>query len=366
MRKVSVKHLKPGLKLGRTVYGADGEVLLSAGCLLTENYIKKLSAWGINFVFIDEGLLPDVNVEDVVSAETRQAAVSQIKKILLETRESGRLVIDPGSIYATVEGFTRELLAKKELMVNLIDLRLQDDYTFAHSVNVCILSLLTGITLGLDGTQLTLLGTGALLHDVGKIMIPDSILNKPGPLAPEEFRAMMDHAQVGYELITSSGAVGELPALIARQHHENYDGSGYPLQLKGTEIHPLAQAVAAADKFDALTADRVYRKGFPPHEAYEMLAACGNSLIEAGIVKAFLHNIAAYPSGSLVELTSGEVAVVVDTPKGYSLFPRVRVLTDPKHRLLAAPREVFLLEVDGLAVARLLPASYYDKLIQKN
>lgn len=362
MRKVSVTNLRPGLKLGRTVYGADGEVLLSAGYFLTESYIKKLHSWGINFVFIDDGLLPDVNVEDVVSAETRLAAVNQVKRILLETKESGRLVIEPKSIYSTVEGFTRELLAKRELMVNLIDLRQQDDYTFAHSVNVCILSLLTGITLGLDNDQLTVLGTGALLHDVDKIMIPDSILNKAGPLTPEEFRTMMDHPKVGFELISSSGVVGDLPAVIAHQHHENYDGSGYPLHLRGAEIHPLAQVVSAADRFDALTADRVYRRAFPPHEAYEMMAACGNFLIEAQIINAFLHNIAAYPSGTLVELTSREIAVVIDTPKGCSLFPRVRVLTDPKHRPLAVPREVSLLEADGLAVARVLPAAYYHKI----
>lgn len=343
------------MKVGRTIYSSRGETLLRAGVPLSKTYINRLLKLGIPDIYIEDGLLPDVPMHDVITQETRVAAVKQVRNILLDTKESGRLVIAAKSLYGTVGDFTGELLANKSLMFNLVDLRSQDDYTFAHSVNVCVLSLMTGITLGYKKEELATLGVCSLLHDLGKTKIPDKILNKPGPFTPEEFSLMKKHTTFGYELICSCKDLTELHATVAHQHHESFDGSGYPLGIKHDQFNELAQVTAIADKFDALTANRIYRRAFPSHEAYEMCAASGNYLFKDHIVKAFLHNIAAYPSGALVELNSGEVAAVMDTPKGLSLFPRVRILFDQNHRLLPCPVEKSLHEVTNLNIVRVLP-----------
>jgi HD-GYP domain-containing protein (c-di-GMP phosphodiesterase class II) len=213
---------------------------------------------------------------------------------------------------------------------------------------------MTGITLGFNNEDLANLGVGALLHDLGKVKIPDEILNKPGKLTREEFSAIKMHTTYGYNLILNAKNLDKTHAMIAYQHHESFDGSGYPLGIKEEKFIDQAQIISIADKFDALTADRVYRRSFPPHEAYEMCAASGNYLFKEHIVNAFLYNIAAYPSGSLVEINNGYIAVVIDTPRGYSTFPRVNLLFDQNHRQLAAPQEVFLAEAGNLFVTRVL------------
>ncbi|MFZ5647947.1 MAG: HD-GYP domain-containing protein [Bacillota bacterium] len=354
MRRVGISLAKPGMKLGHTVYNGKGEVLLASGVVLDDWYIQKLALWGVEFIFVDDCVPGNITAKDVISEETRAAAVRQVKNILLEAKESGRLVIDPQSLYNTVGEFANQLLSKRNLLFNLVDLRTQDEYTFAHSVNVCILALMTGITLGYNRDQLSLLGVGALLHDLGKVKMPDEILNKPDKLTSEEFELIKQHAYWGNEMIRDASNLGDIPAIVALQHHENYDGSGYPSGSKGDEIHEYAQITAISDRFDAITADRVYRKAFPPHEAFEMCAASGDFLFKDKIVKAFMFNIAAYPAGTMVELNNGMVAVSVDTPKGYPLFPKVRVIYDENGRPANQNIEITLFTKPGLYVTRVL------------
>ncbi len=363
MQEINVSLLQPGMIVGDTVYSSMGEIFLKKGVVLTSRYIQRLLKTGIPMISIENNILGEIDVDETISTETKVAAIQQVKNILLQTKESGKLVIDPSALYGTVGGFTDSLLGNKSLMVNLVDLRTQDDYTFVHSVNVCVLSLMTGITLGYPREYLQLLGVGALLHDLGKVKIPEPILNKPARLTPDEYTIMQKHTIYGFELIIQSKDLGEEHALIALQHHESYDGTGYPLGISGKNFHELAQIVAIADKFDALTANRIYRKAFPSHEAYEMCAATGNYLFKDPITKAFLHNIAAYPSGSLVELNNNQVAVVVNTPKGFSRFPKVRVLFDQHHRPLPLQKEISLKDEIGISVVRVLEDADIQKLL---
>ena len=353
MRKVSVFCLQPGDRVGRTIYNSNGEALLYRGVILTPHYIKRLIKLKIPVVYLDDCFLPYSETEDVISPETRQVALAHIKNLMLDCKKHGRLLVKRQVLRGVVNRITRELLNRSSLMHNLVDIRTQDDYTFAHSLNVCVLALITGITLGYSNQQLAILGEGALLHDLGKIKIPDTILNKPDKLTEDEFAIIKTHPTYSYELIRKVDEMDQA-ALIALQHHESYDGSGYPLGIKGDEFQEFAQIVAIADKFDALTAERIYRKAFLPHEAYEMCAACGNFIVDNKVVLAFLQNIAAYPAGQLVRLNNGYVAVVLGTAKGQSMFPRVRLLFDPAGNAMTMPQEIALAEEMGLAVVRVL------------
>jgi len=363
MRMVEISFLKPGMNLGKPVYNHKGEVLLGSGTTLTDSYIKKLVVAGVASVYVqDWDLLPDLAINDVISSNTRVAAVQQVKSILLTAKESGQLVIEPQSIYSTVSEFTDQLLSSQTLVYSLHDLRTQDDYTFAHSVNVCVLALMTGITLGYSKEQLAILGVGAILHDIGKMKIPNQVLNKPGMLTAEEYTLIKEHAAWGYNIIRSAGKLGDIPGIIAYQHHESYDGSGYPQGVSGDEFMECAQIVSIADKFDALTSHRVYRRAFPPHEAYEMCSASGNYWFKDNVVRAFLHNIAAYPTGTVVKLSNGLVAAVVNTPKGFSLFPRVRVLFDQYRRKIRNEFEISLSERPELYIVKVLNAGELQEL----
>jgi HD-GYP domain-containing protein (c-di-GMP phosphodiesterase class II) len=356
MRHINVNNLTNGMILGSTIRNSSGEILLQEGVVLNSKYIDLLRRMGITGVTVcDEDAQLDLpEIRDVVNTKTRQAAVSQIKNVLLDAKESGRLVIEPRSLYDTVGAFTEELLNKQNLIYNLVDLRSQDDYTFAHSVNVCILSLMTGITMGYKEKELSDLGVGALLHDLGKIRVPDEILNKPGSLTEAEFNTMKTHTVHGHDLIKNAGNLDDIHAVIAIQHHENYDGSGYPEGLAGTQIEELSQIVAIADRFDAITAHRVYRKPFKPVEAFAMCEAASNYYVKESVARAFIYNIAAYPANTIVELNNGMIGITSDTPKGSSLFPMVKVYYDEKKRPLAVPFDLALYKSNRIFVTKVL------------
>jgi HD-GYP domain-containing protein (c-di-GMP phosphodiesterase class II) len=355
MRRVLVNFLREGMKVGRTIYNNKGEELLRVGVVLDADYIELLAKLNVAFVLVDDGVpfqLPEA--PDVISRQTRRVAVAQIKKVLLDSKESGRLVIEPQSLYNTVGELIRQLLANQDVIFNLVDLRMMDDYLFAHSVNVCILSVMTGITLGYSRSDLELLGIGALLHDLGVIKMPDALMHKPTALTTDEWETIKMHPIYGYEIITEAGNLDEAHAIIALQHHENYDGSGYPLGISGDQFTEFAQIVSLADKFDAITSDRGYRKAYPPIEAYEMCEASMNYLVSESVARAFMYNIAAYPSNTVVELNNGMIGVTTQTFKGNSLFPLVKVYSDKSNRMLTEPIYLPLYKSKGLRIVKVL------------
>ncbi|MDN5347599.1 MAG: hypothetical protein PWP65_1163 [Clostridia bacterium] len=332
MRKLPVNLLKPGMIVARTVFGPDGQILLQKGVTLKPGYIKRLYELGIPALYVASKWPEDMpEIEDVISDQTRLAAIKLMKEIIGENQEKqgipSKVVIDTKKVRQVVNDIIDDLLGQRELMLNLADIRSLDDYTFCHSVNVCVLALMTGITLGLSRSDLCHLGVGAILHDVGKIRVPLEILNKPGPLTPEEFDIIRLHPEYGFEILSDYKEISKVSAHIALEHHERYDGSGYPQGLKGSECHEFARITGIVDVYDALTSDRIYRPAYAPHEAYELLAGCGNFRHDYHLVKAFLTNVAAYPVGTPVELNTGEVGLVIGNRRGYSHQPKIRLLS---------------------------------------
>lgn len=345
------------MKVGRPVYNSRGQLLLAAGTVLNRRNILRLKSLGIPALYIDDGLLPDVTVDDVISDDIRVQAMRQVRRLLEAEAQDlpvGRAIVKVREMAQTVNEIIDQLLNHASLVVNLVDIRSLDDYTFGHSVNVCVLSLLTGITLGYNRAKLFHLGMGALLHDVGKVRIPREILNKPGSLTREEFNVVKEHTVYGYEMLQRLPDVSPMAARIAYQHHERHQGQGYPQGLREDEIHEFARITAVADVFDALTADRVYRRAFPVHEAYEMIAGSGNFLFDFNVVRAFLQNVAAYPAGTIVALSNGEIGVVVETRRGLTLCPRVRILFEAGGTPVTEVRERFLAEERTVTVVRVL------------
>ncbi|MEW6182057.1 MAG: HD-GYP domain-containing protein [Bacillota bacterium] len=350
MRRLMLTQLVSGMKVGQNVYGKDGQVWLARGAILTRRYIEHLFNLGIPSIYIDDGLMGDREIRGVVREETRQQAVQQVKSILLDSSTCKTGVIKPSpGIYRTVERIVGEIMQKPGVMFNLMDIRMEDEYLFYHSANVCILSVLAGVNLGFDATQLMELGMGALLHDVGKMRVPQEILNKPGSLTEQEFNEVKKHTLYGEEMLENL-----FPArIIARSHHERLNGEGYPDRLEGFKIPVIAQITGMADVYDAMTADRIYRKAYQPHEAFEMLSATGDFWFEHAVVKAFLNNIAAFPVGCIVRLTSGEVAVVLENIPGFSLYPQIRPIIGKNGEILTETTDFWCYEA-GLGIAQIL------------
>lgn len=360
MRRIPVNALRPGMRVARPVYGSSGQVLLQRDVILTRRYVAHLKELGVPFLYIDDGLLDGYRVDDVISDETRISAITKVRNLVAAVEKPnpvGHVIMRTKDMAHTVDTIIEELLAQQELMVNLIDIRLEDDYLFGHSVNVCVLSLVTGITAGLNKDQLVNLGVGAMLHDVGKGVIPRHILYKPSSLTNAEFEVVKKHTVEGYEILASLPHARD----VALEHHERYDGKGYPNGKKGDQIHTNSQIAAICDVYDAVTATRIYRPAYPAHEALELISGSGNQAFSLKLVTMFLENIAAYPTGSVVELSDKRIGIVIDTPKGFCKYPRIKLLFDEEGQPYSAPMEINTLDFPSLVVRRVLSEEEFSQ-----
>jgi len=358
LRLVTVDRLQPGMVVARTVFGADRQVLLAAGMTVKPQFIKQLRRRGVPAVYIIDERFPDIEVQDVVSAETRADAVVTVKEVIDEVKDRaksglGKLTgTEARKISSQVTKIIDELIQNRELVVNLKDIRAADDYTFGHSVNVCILTLMTAIGIGYEYQRLCELGIGALLHDIGKTQVPEEILNKPGVLTAEEFEEVKKHPVYGFEIIRRQDGLSSLSAHVAYQHHERSNGEGYPRGLFEPEIHEFARITAVADVYDALVADRVYRRGFLPADALDIISGNAGRFFDPRIAKAFADNIAPYPVGSLVQLSTKEIAIVVKVRRAYPRYPVLRLIKDGRGQPLREPRDLDLTQHRDIRIAR--------------
>ncbi len=220
-------------------------------------------------------------------------------------------VLDIRSVDTTVQQTIQRIVTNRELLNSLIDLRVYDEYTYAHSSNVMSLSLVVGAALGYPVERLRILGIGALLHDIGKSMVPEAILHKPGKLTADEFRIMATHPANGIMLLSPYAWATQDIRNIVFQHHEKYDGSGYPLGIKGDAIAEFSRIVSVVDVYDALISHRPYKKGLPPNVVYEAILHGAGTHFDPRIVEAFTRFIVPYPSQSWVVMSTGQFARVV-------------------------------------------------------
>ena len=281
-------------------------------------------------------------IPSLVCEETRKAATDLVEKAHKGSRMGA--AAKSKSIKDMVEQLLNEILTNyKRAMVRLTILRSLDEYTFVHSVNVTILSIVMGIELGFGRPELKGLAVAGLLHDIGKIKISYRILTKPDSLTKKEFDKVKKHPMDSYKIIADDPEAGEIAKLVARQHHERQDGSGYPEGLKGEEISNYAGITAVADVYDALTTERPYRKAYAPYEAMKMILFQSKRHFKQKTVQAFLACMSIYPQGSLVKLNTGEIAMVIRTNKEAIIRPVIKLLVDGSGERFKESIEVNLL-----------------------
>jgi len=342
------------MKLARPIYDTMGLLLLNSGVELKKEYIRNLKKHNIFSVYIADKIIPDVDIEDVIMDETRRKATVLIRDIMLDIEKQpekpvSKLLLAKSNIHDTLQDIIEQLLKNKNLIVNLSDIRIADNYTFAHSVNVAVMAITAGISLGLSRSQLKNIGLGSILHDLGKVKIPSSILNKEGKLSPDEFLEIKKHPGFGYEMVKTQELIPGPSALIIYQHHERMNGEGYPEGLKSEQIGLLSRISAVADVYDALVADRPYHSAYPPYKAIEILESSGE-LFDLKVLHNFIQHIAAYPIGTFLGLSNGEIGIVVNNTVGHPTRPRVRILCSKDGFEPLIPYELDLMEKRNIVI----------------
>ena len=255
--------------------------------------------------------------------------------------------IDTISAKKMVGGLVDSILSNPDALVWFNHLKNKDEYTSEHSLRVCILALAFGRHLELSQPELNILGLGALLHDIGKMRIPSDILNKPGRLTPDEFELMKSHVPRGVEILENTPSIPLAAIEVARSHHERYDGSGYAFGLKGTNIGLFGQIGAIVDSYDAITSDRSYHKGMSAHDALRKMYEWRRKDFHEKLVEQFIQCMGIYPIGSVVEMNTGSVGVVVSVNRLWRLRPRVALVLDASRRRYESPRIIDLINEDS-------------------
>ena len=314
MRYVAIEDAKPGMYLAYDLYDSQGRTVIGGGCELTANYIQRLREYGFAAVYIDDDISEDIKIETVIPPELRQAGEQYVKEC------------DIDKIADVARQIVASILPEGRVSLDMADLRSYDDYTYAHSVNVAVLSCVLGIGLEMRERDLEYLTTAALLHDLGKLTIPKEVLNKPGRLTQEEYALMKTHPVRSYELLKDNYDISAHVKQAVLLHHENYDGSGYPHGLYGDEQSIFVRVLHVCDVYDALTSKRPYKDGYCPSEAAEyLMGACG-IMFDKYVVEKFLQLVPLYTKGTEVKLSNGKKAIVVDNTDGRNLRPIVRTI----------------------------------------
>lgn len=342
MRAVSVEVVQPGMMVAKTIYGEHSKVLLAQGVALTEQYIDRLKKLGIMSLYVTDETLGDIEVDETISEQTRVETVKFARETFSSVKINAKMNVK--KVNQMVERIIEEIMNRKNFVQCLVDIRAMNDYTFAHSVNVTVLCLITGIGLGFAHDKLKQLAVGALFHDIGKLVLPEQLLMKEEALTDEEAAEVQKHAATGFEILRKIEGVNLLSAHVAYQHHERFDGTGYPRSLREIGINEYARIVAVADCYDNLTADRPGKPRHYPQQAVEYLIMNSGTYFDPEIVKDFVGNIAIFPVGTMVILNSGEKGVVVKAHKGFPTRPVVRIVKDRAGGPVNPPFDVDLLD----------------------
>ncbi|AYC29976.1 HD-GYP domain-containing protein [Paenisporosarcina cavernae] len=316
MRLISLKAISSGMVLGRSIRNDAGHALLQENIALTDAMINRLRELEVQYVYIHDELSKGIEIPELIPFEKRHASIKTIKETFREINptnlKKSSYVIDQQSkqLFQMVDEVMGQLLVQDDLMMILGDVVLYDSYIFQHSFQVMLYSIQIAKELGYSYEEIRTIGMGALLHDVGKMVISSDILFKKDKLDEEEYELVKKHARVGFDILRGVHSISLKIAHCAFQHHERLDGSGYPRNLLDFEIHPYAKIIAVADVFDAVTSDRVYKEKMLPNIGLDVIRAGKGTLFDPKIVDALCRVISPYPNGTMVLLSDGSKGIV--------------------------------------------------------
>ncbi|NHZ77939.1 DUF3391 domain-containing protein [Massilia sp. CCM 8695] len=373
LKKVDASHLKPGMYIhDLSCDWMTHPFVRNRFMLASDEEIRKMIDAGIHDVVIDcskgldvdhaptldetrqrteEALVaiaapPVIVTRTSLAEELKRAAVirHQATGLVRTVMQDARLgkAIELDNVSPVVQNITESILRNPAALMGLLRIKTKDDYTFLHSVSVCTLLVAFCRSRGMDAHTTHQAGLGGLLHDTGKALVPDHILNKPGRLTDEEFAIVRKHPRDGYDILVKSPDVGPIALDITLHHHERRDASGYPDQQGEGAISELAQMAAIVDVYDAITADRCYHKGISAAEALRKIYEWSKFHFHPTYAQEFMRCVGIYPVGTMVMLESGRLAVVIAPHETNLLAPKVNVFFNTKHNGYIKPETVDL------------------------
>ncbi|GLP97816.1 HD-GYP domain-containing protein [Paraferrimonas sedimenticola] len=352
------------LKVGMFVVAINDDQPLTVkqqGFVESQLTIATMQRKGVHKVTVDLARQKQTKVEqanqpcaDTPQPEPKQPLSERVakKRVLIDEAKNlqTRLMqdvklghtIDVAPVEQMASGFIDAVADDPEAMACLALIKNKDDYLLEHSIGVAILMNIFAQYCGFGGKELHQMATGSLLHDLGKVMIPEEILNKPGRLTDHEFNIMKSHAAHGQTIMLRQPQISKIVRDVVSMHHEKLDGSGYPLGLKGDKISVHGRMIAICDIYDALTADRVYKKGMPPTKALKILLSMAPDQLDEELVQKFIKCIGVYPPGAMVELSNGRLAIIVSANKKTPVKPVVKLIYHINGQHHLEPTEVDL------------------------
>ncbi len=373
IKKISIDQLQPGMYIhDLDCDWLEHDFLTSRFAVRDEKTVRKVREMGLREVYIDTSRGSDVAdarteaevrqeisarlesiaqedepcksaelADEIARARHLHKAASRIARDLMADVRLGRQ-IEMERVEPLVEGMIDSIFRNQDALLPLARLKSHDGYTFQHSVSVCALMIAFARGLKLPRDNIREIAIGSLLHDVGKARVPDAILNKPARLTEAEFTKMKSHVVQSIIILQHTPGISQTALDVAGQHHERYDGTGYPNRLRGHEIAFHGQMSAIVDVYDAISSDRVYHKGMLPTDALGKLLEWSRFHFNPELVQVYIKSIGIYPTGSLVRLESDRLGVVIEQHPGNSLHPVVRVFYHADRRHYLEPEDLDL------------------------
>ncbi|MCL1865476.1 MAG: HD-GYP domain-containing protein [Spirochaetes bacterium] len=373
MKKIPVENLKPGMAFSKAVYIDSDNLLIESNIPLKENDIKRLMRWGV--VFIEtEGDIIQSHIQKNLSSSTNSEILAKyerllnMRKRLIEVHGNACYFIE--QVYTAIrkdlsidlQGIQKNVNAIIELLkensnififLNGFD-DIERNYLVTHSVNVTFYSLLIGQALNYTDKQLLELGTGTILIDAGMTKIPVYIVHKQSNLTDNEFQMIKAHPVHGYKALTGYPNINKTIACISLQHHEQFDGKGYPRGLKGKEISEYARITSIADSFESQISKRSYREKVGSYHAMKNLVGSGVSKFDPEILRVFLSIMSVYPIGSLLELNDNSIGIVVGSIAEKPLRPIIKLIFDSNREKISDTRIINLVEDSSKFITKVL------------
>jgi len=335
MKSARVSETLIGNMIAEPVFSEQGNLLLKEGVVINEHVLDKLLVHEIDYVYIFDALMQDINPKGLIEDEKLQESVRVVKHVFDDVLHNERMGVkasvtenDIDLVKHVVEELLKELENAEDILYTVVDLIGTDAYTYKHSVNVTVLSIITAKALGYERPDIKNIALGALLHDIGKVRVESELILKPGKLTFEERKRVEKHPEYGYELLEAIEGLPFTTKQIILLHHEKLDGSGYPWGLRGIEIPEYVRIVTVCDMYDAMTTDRVYRNKMPIYRALDILMAEAIYRIDPTVYSILLNNIAVYPIGTGIVLSDGRIGVVKTYRHKNPARPIVKVLNN--------------------------------------
>jgi HD-GYP domain-containing protein (c-di-GMP phosphodiesterase class II) len=380
IKKIAIDQLTHGMFVQNFNCGwLEHPFLTNTAMIKTDDDVQKVKGFGIRELYIDTD--KGLDVGDALTLEEAHKKTTEEMRVVLnwdrtevvnpievaqEMPKAKRVKQDAKKVITdimsdikmgkqvevekaehVVEAMVDSIFRNADALTSLSRIKEADAYLFMHSVNVCVLMISFCRFMGISRDVIVKVGVGGLLHDIGKTKMPLGIINKPSHLTEKEFEIMQKHATYSRDILMQTTTIGKEAVDVAYQHHERFDGTGYPNKLDGDHISQFGQMASIADVYDAITTDRVYHKGVEPADAIRMIFEWGKHHFREDLTHRFIKCVGIYPVGTLVRLASGMLAVVAEPGKTNLLRPIVRIVYDTNTHRLVKPHDLDLGGRDG-------------------